>query len=470
MRGECQCRFRGLSAVGYHGTRRCSKQDQAIMPKSKNLTPLAALLFTAACTAGPSMEAQREYGTDPQLVEPESSFFPTTKVAKAIGWSEGATPVAAEGLAVNAFARDLDHPRWMTVLPNGDVLVAESRGPNSGGGFEGIKGWIAEKMMAYAGSLGESADRVTLLRDTDNDGVADVQVPLLENLSSPFGMALVGDWLYIANAASLVRFPYTLGALSIDQPAELIVDLPGKGLNHHWTKNVIASPDGKKLYVAVGSNSNIGENGMAEEVDRAAILEVDAEAKTYRLFANGLRNPVGLDWNPVTGELWTAVNERDELGDQLVPDYITSVTDGEFFGWPYSYWGDNPDVRVEAQNPHPEKPVQVPDYALGAHTASLGLAFYTADRLPGFKGSAVIGQHGSWNRNPRSGYKVIAVPFNAVGEPEGLPMDVLTGFLNDDEEAQGRPAGVAVDSQGAILVADDVGNSIWRVVPAGSES
>jgi glucose/arabinose dehydrogenase len=373
-------------------------------------------------------------------------------------------PTPAAGLGVTAFATDLDHPRWVAVLPNGDVLAVESNKPQSSGGFSGVKGWIAKKMMNYAGAGTSSADRITLLRDADGDGVAEFRSTLLEGLYSPFGVTLVEDWLYVANADALVRFPYSVGDTVISVPAEKIVDLPGGPRNHHWTKNVIASADGSRLYVAVGSNSNIGENGLEAERDRAAILEVDPLGKRYRVFASGLRNPVGMAWEPHTGRLWTAVNERDELGDQLVPDYITSVVDGGFYGWPWSYWGGTVDQRVQPQEPAKVAAALTPDYAVGAHTASLGLAFYNHDAIPGWRGHALVGQHGSWNRSPRSGYKVIRVPFED-GRPAGMPSDVLTGFLSIEGEAYGRPAGVAVDHQGGILVADDVGNAVWRVAP-----
>ena len=428
---------------------------------------LATLVLLTACAVPEDLPVEREYGTEPALTAPSDSLLPTVNPARAVGWPDGETPIAAPGLAVNAFARNLDHPRWVYVLPNGDVLVAESRGPATSGGFGGIKGWFAKRMMKYAGAAGVSADRITLLRDADGDGVAELQQAFLTGLHSPIGMALVGDRLYVANTDALVSFPYASGDTSIADSGEKIVDLPAGELNHHWTKNVIASGDGSRLYVAVGSNSNIAENGMENEVDRAAILEVDPEARRYRVFASGLRNPVGMAWEPTSGALWTAVNERDELGAQLVPDYMTSVRDGSFYGWPFSYWGQNVDTRVSPQNPELVAGAIAPDYALGAHTASLGLAFYTASAIDAFAGGALVGQHGSWNRKPRSGYKVIFVPFRG-GAPAGPPQDVLTGFLSNDGEAYGRPAGVAVDTAGAILVADDVGNTIWRITPAGA--
>lgn len=441
-----------------------SPLPRSLFPVTPGLLATAALL--AACSGPAELPPAREYGPTPQLAEPDSALLPTVKPAKAVGWPDGRMPQAAGGLIVTRFAAGLDHPRWLLVLPNGDVLVAESNAPATKGGMSGIKGWIAQRMMRYAGSGGTSADRITLLRDADGDGTAELQAPFLEDLRSPFGMALVADTLYVANAASLVAFPYTPGATAIDAAGETITALPGRQRNHHWTKNVIASAGGDRLYVSVGSNSNIGENGMDAEVDRAAILAVDPQSGNYRVFAGGLRNPVGMAWEPVSGALWTVVNERDELGPQLVPDYLTAVRDGDFFGWPWTYWGDTVDARVPPPA-EPPPPARAPDYALGAHTASLGLAFYTADAMPALRGHALVGQHGSWNREPRSGYRVIAVPF-ADGRPAGAPQDLLTGFLSDDGEAYGRPVGVAVAADGSVLVADDVGNAVWRIAPAAA--
>ena len=319
--------------------------------------------------------------------------------------------------------------------------------------------------LARAGAGVPSANRITLLRDADGDGTAETRSVFLQGLHSPFGMALVGDQLYVANADAIVRFPYREGAISIDAPAVKVVDLPGGPINHHWTKNIIASKDGSKLYATVGSNSNIAENGMENETRRAAIIEVDLASSTVRVFASGLRNPNGMDWQPETGALWTVVNERDAIGGDLVPDYLTSVQDGGFYGWPYSYYGQHVDERVQPQRPDLVASAIVPDYALGAHTASLGLTFYTGKSFPEtYANGAFIGQHGSWNRKPRSGYKVIFVPF-ADGKPHGMPQDVLTGFVNADGQALGRPVGVVVDKAGAVLVADDVGNTVWRVTP-----
>lgn len=430
----------------------------------RTLVVLITVLLTAliACADKRVLAPENEFGSTPTLTAPEGGILPTVNPAKAMGWEGERTPTAAPGLAVQAFARGLEHPRWLYELPNGDVLVAESDAPGDSGGFSGIKGWVAKRMMKYAGSGVASADRITLLRDSDGDGVAETRHVFLEDLYSPFGMALVENSLFVANANALMRFPYQSGVTAIEERGEKVTDLPGGPLNHHWTKNVIASEDGSRLYVAVGSNSNIAENGMENEIDRAAILEVDVATGASRIYASGLRNPVGLAWHPQTGVLWTTVNERDELGDQLVPDYLAAVGDGDFFGWPYSYWGQTVDERVQPQNPELVATARAPDYALGAHTASLGLAFYDHDAISDYRGGALIGQHGSWNRDPRSGYKVVFVPFTA-GRPEGEMRDVLTGFLSDEGEAYGRPAGVIVTADGAILVADDVGNTIWRV-------
>lgn len=426
------------------------------------LASVLAGLTLVACGSGPALDPRVGFGPDPQLPEPRSGLFPVIKIAPAVGWPDGRMPTPAEGLRVQAFADGLDHPRWLYLLPNGDVLVAESAAPPKPEGQSGgIRGWFAGLVMGEAGGAVPSADRITLLRDADGDGVAETRGVFLSGLTSPFGMALVGDQLYVANADAVVRVPYTTGQTAITTTPVKVADLPA-GRNHHWTKSLVASPDGSRLYVGVGSNSNIGENGMGEEIDRAAILEIDPATGTRRVFASGLRNPVGMDWEPTTGRLWVAVNERDEIGNDLVPDYMTSVTDGGFYGWPYSYYGQTVDTRVEPQRPDLVARALRPDYALGAHTASLGLSFRPT--LPGFQSGAFIGQHGSWNRNPPSGYKVVFVPFVA-GRASGPPRDVLTGFLSAEGEAMGRPVGVIADSTGALLVADDVGNAVWRVSP-----
>tara|TARA_R110002051_G_scaffold68662_3_gene123833 strand:- start:4385 stop:5698 length:1314 start_codon:yes stop_codon:yes gene_type:complete len=409
-------------------------------------------------------EAER-FGPNPTLPAPRSPLLPTVNIAPATGWPTGQTPVAASGLQVTAFATDLDHPRWLYRLPNGDILVAESNAPaRMAQRSRGLRDWIQGLVMKRAGARAPSADRITLLRDADGDGTAELRTAFLENLRSPFGMALVGDRLYVANADSLVAFPYRSGETTIDAAPVRVADLPA-GRNHHWTKSLVANPDGSRLYVGVGSNSNIGENGLDEEIDRAAVLEIDPGTGARRVYASGLRNPVGMAWNPESGQLWVAVNERDELGDDLVPDYMTSVTPGGFYGWPWSYYGQNVDTRVEPRNPVMVARALKPDYSLGAHTASLGLTFYDGSLVPAWRNAAIIGQHGSWNRQPRSGYKVISVAF-VEGRPVGQPRDILTGFLNAAGEAMGRPVGVQTDAVGALLVADDVGNVIWRVSPA----
>ncbi|MEW6759491.1 MAG: sorbosone dehydrogenase family protein [Pseudomonadota bacterium] len=429
------------------------------------LTAGALILLLAACGDKSTLPVGADVGLNPTIKAPVRSTIPTVDIAPAKGWPEGGKPVAAAGLAVNAFASGLDHPRWLHVLPNGDVLVAETNAPERPEGKKGIRGYVMGKVMAKAGAAVPSANRITLLRDADGDGVAEVRTVFLKGLNSPFGMALVGDMLYVANTDGIVRFPYREGELEITAGAQPVAALPGGPLNHHWTKNIIASPDGRKLYATSGSNSNVGENGLDKEVDRAAILEVDIASGKTRLFASGLRNPNGLAWNPQTGLLWTVVNERDELGSDLVPDYLTSVKDGGFYGWPYSYYGRHVDERVQPPRPDMVARALVPDYALGAHVAALGLAFYTGKLLPAqYANGAFIGQHGSWNRKPLSGYNVVYVPFKD-GMPAGKPLEVLTGFVNKDGEAMGRPVGVALDKPGAVLVADDVGNVIWRITP-----
>ena len=418
-------------------------------------------LGVAACGDQATLPESAGTGPRPQLPPPHPTLIPTVNIARAVGWPAGGAPNAAPGLAVSAFAVGLDHPRWLHVLPNGDVLVAESNAPAAPGG--GLKAWIAGRVMKAAGAATASADRITLLRGLDAAGRAETRSVFLRGLHSPFGMALVGSYLYVANTDAVLRFPYADGATEISATGVRIVDLPAAPPNYHWTRDLIASRDGTRLYVTVGSNSNVGENGPHGEAGRAAIHELDLATGRLRLFASGLRNPNGLAWEPRSGALWVAVNERDEIGSDLVPDYMTTVRDGGFYGWPYSYYGQHVDVRAQPPRPDLVAAAIAPDYALGAHTASLGLAFYGSGALPAhYAGGAFIGQHGSWNRKPRSGYKVIFVPF-ADGRPAGPPEDVLTGFLSAAGEAYGRPVGVAVDSTGALLVADDVGNVIWRV-------
>lgn len=407
------------------------------------------------------------YGPNPVLPTPAKSLIPTVNVAKAKPWSGSTTPSASADFDVTEFARDLDHPRWLYTLPNGDILVAESNTPPKVSGNTSIRGWFMKHFMGKAGAVTESANRITLYRPTA--GAPERHV-FLETLNSPFGMALVGDRFYVANTDAIVSFPYKAGDVQITAAPQKLADLPAGERNHHWTKGLIANKDGTKLYATVGSNSNVGENGMQEETGRALIVEVDVKSGASREFATGLRNPNGLAWQPQSGALWTTVNERDELGNDLVPDYMTSVQDGGFYGWPYSYFGQNVDDRIKPPKPDLVAKAIVPDYALGAHTACLGLAFASGNTLPEkFRNGAFVAQHGSWNRKPAAGYKVVFVPF-ADGKPSGPPQDVLTGFLNAAGEAQGRPVGLTFDTSGALLVADDVGNRIWRLTPKGGAS
>ena len=402
-------------------------------------------------------------GPNPTLPTPKSALIPTVNIAPAKGWPAGTAPTATAGTHVAAFATGLDHPRWLLVLPNGDVLVAETNAPPKPEDGKGVKGWVMRLVMQRAGAGTPSANRITLLRDTHGDGIADVRSAFLEGLNSPFGMALVGSDLYVANSDAVWKFPYVSGATRITNPGVKVVDLPGGPINHHWTKNLIASPDGSALYVTVGSNSNVAEHGMAVEAGRAAIWQIDLKTGAHRVFASGLRNPNGMAWLADGAALWTVVNERDEIGSDLVPDYLTSVRDGGFYGWPYSYYGQHVDERAQPQQPALVASAIAPDYALGPHTASLGLVSSVGTSLPArFASGMFIGQHGSWNRRPHSGYKVIFVPFEA-GKPAGEPSDVLTGFLSAEGNAFGRPVGVALDRRGALLVADDVGNAVWRV-------
>jgi glucose/arabinose dehydrogenase len=440
-----------------------------------NVPSRLALLITttavlSACGESSKLPFQAGVGPSPQLPEPTTSLIPTLKVSKAVGWPGNAQPTAPEGFTVTALAEKLDHPRWVYTLPNGDVLVAESNHPpmpeGATDGGTGLLAWARRTAMGFVmgrvGADAPSADRITLLRDADGDGHAEVKSVFLDGLTSPFGMALVGDELYIGNADAVVKVPYVRGQTHIDAVPVKVTDLPA-GINHHWTKNVLANPQGTQLYVTVGSNSNVGENGLEAEDGRAAIWEVDLGSGQKRLFASGLRNPNGLAWKPGSTQLWTVVNERDEIGSDLVPDYLTSVQDGAFYGWPWSYYGAHVDSRVQPARPDKVARAIAPDYALGTHVAPLGLAFSDARGMPAaFADGVFVGEHGSWNRNPQAGYKVVFVPFKE-GKPSGVPVDFLTGFLNGDGEAQGRPVGVALDGQGALLVADDVGNKVWRV-------
>lgn len=422
---------------------------------------IVTAFFAAGCGTPAQLPVSAGIGPKPLIPPPSTAPIPLINVVKAKGWAPNATPIPMAGTRVNAFARGLTHPRWLYVLPNGDVLVAETNAPKRPEEGKGIRGYFFGKFQAKAGGAVPSPNRITLLRDTDGDGIADVRSTFLANLNSPFGMALVGNTFYVANSDAVVRVPYTSGALSIASIPVKVADLPGGKLNHHWTKSLIASRDGSRLYAGVGSNSNAAENGISKEEGRAAIWEIDPATGAHRVFASGLRNPVGLAWQPETGQLWASVNERDELGSDLVPDYMTAVRDGGFYGWPFSYYGQHIDDRVSPQRPDLVEKAIVPDYALGAHTSSLGLTWGGDATLPVHNGM-FVGQHGSWNRKPMSGYKVIFVPFTN-GRPNGEPIDVLTGFVLPNGDAMGRPVGVAVDRRGGLLVADDVGNTVWRV-------
>jgi glucose/arabinose dehydrogenase len=429
---------------------------------------LTGAVFTTLISFGADqISPASEYGPAPELPVPKKSLLPTLHVAKAVPWQGDAMPRPAPGLRVAALARGLQHPRWLYVLPNGDVLVAESDAPPKPDDAKGIRGKVQKIVMKHAGSGAmPSANRITLLRDTAGDGRHVEQHVFVEGLNSPIGMALVGNDFYVADTDAVLRFPYKRGDTEIRVAPQQVAALPGGPINHHWTKSLIASPDGTKLYVGVGSNSNAGENGIDAEKDRNAVWEIDLNTGTHRVYANGLRNPVGLAFEPSTGALWVSVNERDELGDHLPPDYMTAVHDGGFYGFPYSYYGQHVDERMKPQQPELVAKAIAPDYALGAHTASLGLCWSGGEKLgSAYAQGMFVGQHGSWNRKTRSGYKVIFVTFSH-GNPQGLPVEVLGGFLDAKGHAQGRPVGVAIDSHGALLVADDVGNSVWRVTAA----
>jgi glucose/arabinose dehydrogenase len=431
--------------------------------RARALVAGATVMALGACGDAARLTVEEGSGPQPMLPAPRASRVPTVNVAKAVGWSGDAAPTAAAGTRVVAFARGLDHPRWLLVLPDGSVLVAESSAPPREEAWS-LRRWIMGLVMARAGAPASGANRITLLRDTDGDGVADVHVALLSGLHSPFGMALIGAHLYVANTDAVLRFPYVPGDTRILERGTQILALPGGPINHHWTKNLITSADGAKLYVTIGSNSNVAERGMEVEDGRAAIWEVDIASGTYRIFASGLRNPNGLAWDPTGRTLWTVVNERDGLGSDLVPDYLTSVRAGGFYGWPYSYYGNHVDARATPPRPDLVARAIVPDFALGPHTASLGLASSEGTALPTvFRHGMFIGQHGSWNRKPRSGYKVVFVPFEGDRPSGKPPIDVLTDFLDESGNARGRPVGVAIDHRGALLVADDVGNVVWRV-------
>jgi glucose/arabinose dehydrogenase len=444
------------------------REDAGTTRALRLLAATAGLLALAGCGANASLPVRAQTGSNPSLPPPAPETIPTVHIAPATGWTGGAEPDAAAGFEVEAFARGLDHPRWLYVLPNGDVLVAETNTPAESNGLGGVKGWVMKRVMKRAGAGVPSPDRIVLLRDSNGDGVADVRSVFLDHLHSPFGMVLLDGSLYVADTDALLRFPYRQGETSIAASPEKVTELPAGPINYHWTKNVVAGPDGDVLYVSIGSNSNVGGRGMAVEEGRARIIQVDPRTAAMRTFASGMRNPVGMAVQPGTGALWVVVNGRDELGGDLVPDYLTHVVPGGFYGWPYSYYGQHVDPRVKPQRPDLVARAIVPDYALGSHVAPLGLAFYTGDLFPARYGDgAFVGEHGSWNRRPRSGYKVVFIPF-ADGKPAGPPEDFLTGFVSPEGNAFGRPVGVAVDQAGALLVADDVGNVVWRVTPTAT--
>jgi glucose/arabinose dehydrogenase len=427
---------------------------------------LVAMLCVTGCTED-APDPNTQIGATPDLPALQQYLLPPMHVASVVGWKPGETPSVADGLQIKALATGLQHPRSIYVLPNGDILVVESKAP----GTEPIKrpkDFIMKWVESWATSGGDTgaSNRITLLRDVDGDGVPELKSVFLDHLNSPFGVALVGNDFYVANTDAIVRYPYNSGETRITAEGTTLTPLPGGPIDHHWTKSLVASADGSRLYVGVGSNSNITENGIEAEKNRAAIWEVDRASGRWRIFASGLRNPNGLSWEPQTHALWAVINERDEIGPNLVPDYLTSVQDGGFYGWPYSYYGQNVDPRVQPQRPDLVAKAIVPDYALSSHVAPLGLAFYTGNSLPGsYRGGAFVGEHGSWNRRHLNGYKVVFVPF-ANGRPNGPAQDVVTGFLNSDEKSRGRPVGLAIDKSGELLVADDVGNAVWRVSPA----
>jgi glucose/arabinose dehydrogenase len=432
----------------------------------------AAALALAGCQSPGSDDPLVGFGPNPPLPAPKTSLIPQVGVPEVVGWPAGAAPKAPPGFVVTRYAEGLEHPRWLLTLPNGDVLVAESAGPKPVGDKTntGIRAFFQKMLMKKVKSAVPSPNKIILLRDANGDGVAETRTDFAQGLFSPFGMTLVGNTLYVANADAVVSFPYSAGQTQVAGTGTKVFDLPGGPINHHWTKNVVASPDGSKLFATVGSNSNIGDNGMAAEEGRAAIWEYDLATRRPRVFATGIRNPNGIDFDPATGVMWTVSNERDEIGPDLPPDFLTSVRDGGFYGWPYSYWGGHVDKRVKPQRPDLVARALAPDYGLGPHTASLGLTFYRASAFPAaYRGGAFIGQHGSWNRQPLNGYRVVFVPF-AGGRPQMPAQVFLTGFLTRDDKIQGRPVGVAVDSRGALLVADDVGGMVWRVAPAAQSA
>ena len=411
-------------------------------------------------------DPRRQIGANPVLPAVQQYLLPPIRIARPVPWGNN-TPSVPNGLQIHALATGFQHPRSLYVLPNGDVLVVESNGPKAP--VFRPKDIITGFVQTFAGAKAKDANRITLLRDTNGDGVPEVRSVFLDHLNSPFGVALVGHYLYVANTDAIIRYPYQDGQTSITAPGTKLTDLPGGPIDHHWTKSLVASPDGSKLYVGVGSNSNVAENGLEAEHERAAIWEVDTTTGAHRIYASGVRNPTGLQFEPVSGKLWAIANERDEIGPDLVPDYLTSVQDGGFYGWPYSYYGRHLDPRVKPQRPDLVAKAIMPDYALSSHVAPLGIAMYTGNNLPAtYRGGAFVSEHGSWDRTPLNGYKVVFVPFSG-GKPSGIAQDVVTGFLDANNHTRGRPVGLAVDRNGALLISDDVGNTVWRVSAAPAE-
>ena len=415
-------------------------------------------------------DPKAQIGPHPNLPEQTQYLIPPMHIAKVVGWKQGETPTVAQGLKIQALATGLQHPRSLYVLPNGDVLVVESKSPGTQPVTrpkDRVMAWV-ESWATSGGDTGPS-NRITLLHGVSGDAAPKAQGVFLDHLHSPFGVALVGEDLYVANTDGIVKYPYKDGDTKITAEGTMLTELPGGPIDHHWTKSLVASQDGSTLYAGVGSNSNITENGIEAERDRASVWQIDRATGRHRIFASGLRNPNGLSFEPQSGALWAVVNERDELGPDLVPDYMTSVKDGAFYGWPYSYYGQHVDPRVMPQRPDLVAKAIAPDYALSSHVAPLGMAFYTGDSLPqAYRGGAFVGEHGSWNRDPLNGYRVVFVPFSN-GQPNGMAQDVVTGFLNSDNQARGRPVGLAVDKSGALLIADDVGNTVWRVTAAAAK-
>lgn len=426
----------------------------------------AMLVLTCLSACGQKGgDPARQYGPNPYLPEPHQYLVPPMSVPDAVGWKPAETPSVPAGLKVQALANGLQHPRIVYALPNGDILVVESNSP----GTEPFrpKDYVTGKVKNVAGAGAKGGNRITLLRDTNGDGTPELRAVFIDHLHSPYGVALVGDTLYVANTDAILAFPYTSGATRIAAPGRVLTDLPAGPIDHHWTKSLVASSDGAKLYVGVGSNSNITENGLDAEQGRAAIYEVDRLTGAKRIYASGTRNPTNLGIEPQTQRLFAVVNERDEIGPDLVPDYLTSIKDGGFYGWPYSYWGQHVDIRVQPQRPDLVAKAIKPDYGLSSHVAALGIAFSRGETLsPRFASGAFVGEHGSWDRDPLNGYQVIFVPFEN-GQPVGKPVPVVTGFLaSDHRTVHGRPVGVALDKTGALLIADDVGNTVWRVSAA----